>query len=187
MANAGRPRKYKSNKLLSNEIEKYFNSISKTEVITENYVVGYDEKGKEILEKRVVSNDLGEPIEIKRWLAPPTITGMCLFLGISRQTFDTYSKNHEFAETTTRARARIENYLEQQLYREKSVTGIIFNLSNNFGWKEKKEVDLGKETRQSLIIQNMSLDEKLAMLAEIKGDFAAAEDKEGCGNGENGE
>ena len=184
MTNAGRPKKYKTNKALSREIDKYFDSISKTEELSEVYVTGKDKKGKDILARRAVLNDNGEPIKNTRWLSPPTITGMCLFLGISRQTFDTYCKEAEFLDTTTRARTRIENYLEQQLYRDKGVNGIIFNLSNNFGWKDKKEIDLGKETRQGLAVQNMTMDEKMALIAEATRDFAAADNKEGCGNGD---
>jgi hypothetical protein len=31
--------------------------------------------------------------------------------------------------------------MDEKLYRKEQVTGIIFNLKNNFDWKDKSEVD----------------------------------------------
>ena len=38
------------------------------------------------------------------------------------------------------ARQKVEHALEKHLY-QGSVVGTIFNLKNNFGWKDKSEVD----------------------------------------------
>ena len=58
----------------------------------------------------------------------------------------------------------MEAYLEQELLtREKSVQGLIFNLQNNFGWKQKQEVELGRDTRESMK-HAATYHEKLAML-----------------------
>jgi hypothetical protein len=50
-----------------------------------------------------------------------------------------YQDKPEFSHTIKRAKLRIEDALEQRLARAASVTGIIFNLKNNFGWKDAQE------------------------------------------------
>lgn len=75
---------------------------------------------------------------------PYTVTGLCLALGICRDTLLEYSKNSEFSDTIKKAKMRVENYLEKHLITDSSTTGIIFNLKNNFGWKDKQEnVNIG--------------------------------------------
>ena len=70
-----------------------------------------------------------------------TITGLALYLGFSdKQSLIDYAGYPEFSFTIKTAKARIENYLEQHLFGA-AVTGTIFNLKNNFGWKDKREVD----------------------------------------------
>jgi hypothetical protein len=69
----------------------------------------------------------------------PTVAGLALALGFScRQSITDYSEKDEFSSTIKKAKLRIEQYLEEALHGN-SVTGIIFNLKNNFGWKDKTE------------------------------------------------
>jgi hypothetical protein len=72
---------------------------------------------------------------------PPTVTGLALALGFEgRQGLLYYETDKpEFLVTVKRAKGRIEQYIEEQLYRGSSVTGLIFNLKNNFGWKDSQE------------------------------------------------
>ena len=77
----------------------------------------------------------------------------------------------ELAGTVERARARIEAYLQEQLLtREKGVQGVIFNLTANYGWRDRKEVALSEETRKSLEKRRepMTMEEKLALLQEAE-------------------
>ena len=65
----------------------------------------------------------------------------------------------------------MEAYLEEQLLtREKNVQGLIFNLQNNYGWREKREVELGGETRRTVAdsaqARTLSIAEKMAVLRE---------------------
>ena len=39
----------------------------------------------------------------------------------------------------------MEDYLEKKLLTGNSATGIIFNLKNNFEWKDKQEVEVAQE------------------------------------------
>lgn len=69
-----------------------------------------------------------------------TMSGLALALGIDRKTLVNYGNKEEFFLTINKARAKVEGYLEQHLYGS-AVTGVIFNLKNNFGWKDKQEID----------------------------------------------
>lgn len=72
----------------------------------------------------------------------PTVTGLALALGFeSRHGLLYYENDKEgFLTTIKRAKARIEAHYEKDLVtRNGSVTGLIFNLKNNFGWKDAQE------------------------------------------------
>lgn len=72
---------------------------------------------------------------------PYTVTGLCLALDITRETLSEYSKKDEFSDTIKKAKLKVENYLEKSLVTTGPATGIIFNLKNNFGWKDKQEIE----------------------------------------------
>lgn len=140
-----RQKKYKTAAALNKKVEAYFRSISRTISITEPLETGqYTQKGKPIYKHVPVLNDDGEEIRVIQFLVPPSISGLCLYLGISRQTWSSYSGQEEFLDTTMRARARVEAYLEGELVsREKNTAGIQFNLEHNHGWKRRLEVSQG--------------------------------------------
>lgn len=70
----------------------------------------------------------------------PTMAGLALSCGVDRKTITNYSNKDEFFPTIKKARARIEAHLEARLYGN-AVTGVIFNLKNNFDWKDKQEIN----------------------------------------------
>ncbi len=70
---------------------------------------------------------------------PYTVTGLGLALDMSRQDLINYSNKEEFFDTIKKAKQKVENYLEKRLIKDSSATGIIFNLKNNYGWKDKQE------------------------------------------------
>ncbi len=164
----GRPKKFKTAKDLEKHINRYFNSISRTITVRERYATGdKDQWGRDVYEWRDVYNDHGDPVRTREYVVPPTLSGLCLYLGISRQAWNGYCNDPEFLDTTTRARARCELYLEDQLIsRTSNVQGLIFNLQNNYGWKERKELELGDQTRKEMAINRMSLADKLKLIEE---------------------
>ena len=93
---------------------------------------------------------------------------MCLYLVIDLITLCNYfdEKLHpEFDDVTEMTRSRIEAWLEEQLLmREKSVQGIIFNLQNNYGWKQKQEIGLDDKTRETVAASSMSAYDKIAVI-----------------------
>ncbi len=155
----GRPKKYKSKKALSDAVERYFRSISRTIPARDGY-------------GSIIRNDDGEEIRVLEYIRPPSISSLCLYLGIDRSTWQNYCDGElhpEFQSVTALTRARIEAYLEEQLLtREKGVQGIIFNLQNNYGWRQKQEVELGTETRKSVERQKMNVYDKLAVITGVK-------------------
>jgi len=70
----------------------------------------------------------------------PTMAGLAYELDLSRQGLLDYSNRDEFLDAIKRARAKVEIHLEQRLGGN-AVTGTIFNLKNNFGWKDKTETE----------------------------------------------
>lgn len=72
---------------------------------------------------------------------PPTVSGLALSLDMDRRTLVDYAHRDAFFPTVKKARARIEETLETSLYGN-GVAGVIFNLKNNFGWKDKTEQEL---------------------------------------------
>ena len=150
----GRPKKY-TKKSLETAVERYFDSITFVQTAR-------DQSGKEI------RNRHGEKIMVECYAAPPSKMGLCLFLGIDRGTWLNYSDHEQHPELkkiTEYVNMRIEAYLESELVRrEKGVDGIKFNLSNNYGWSAKKEVEIGEKTRNALSIDTMTMAEKMATL-----------------------
>ena len=94
----------------------------------------------------------------------PTVEGLALALDMDRRSLLNYEKKDEFFPTIKRAKQTIAATLEQRLYGN-TVTGIIFNLKNNFGWKDKQEVEsTNTHTHKIQDLDNLT-DEELANIA----------------------
>lgn len=158
----GRPKKFDKPEELAILIEKYFNSITITEPKIKYEVVGYEdeEKKKPIYEETPLLNNNGDQVMEDRYFEHPTIGNMCIYLGIARSTLFEYEKINGFSNTIKNAKSIIEAYVEQQLFREKGHTGLIFNLKNNFGWVDKQEVQHSGGVKQEIKYNNLS-DEEL--------------------------
>lgn len=117
----GRPKKYRNCLDLDMDAEIYFESCI------------YEDEGEYIERK--------DPI-------PLTITGLAIAWNMDRVSILNYEKDQDFFSTIKRHKRTVENFIEQRLYGN-NVAGLIFNLKNNFGWKDKTEVKYGmdKETR----------------------------------------
>lgn len=147
----GAPKKYKTGKSLEKAVNAYFDGITREKHVTEMVATGEKDKyGHMIYEPKEVTNRLGEPVTVIEFLVPPSVGDLAQFLGIHRSTWYEYcdsEKHPEFSDTTTQAMGRIHAYLEREsLTRDgKNLKGVIFNLENNFGYKERLDVSGGVE------------------------------------------
>jgi len=71
---------------------------------------------------------------------PPTMSGLALALGFkSRTSLVDYANRDEYSEIIETARLMVEVSLEESLVSGMPAAGLIFNLKNNFSWKDKTE------------------------------------------------
>ena len=118
----GRPPLYKDAEELSIIIDEYFDWC-------DNRV------------KSVYIKELGDNMAISS-PAPYTMSGLARRLGIDRDTLLRYGKKDEFYGTVKAARERVQEDVETRLMETSNQSGAIFNLKNNFGWKDKTEQDV---------------------------------------------
>ena len=92
-----------------------------------------------------------ETAEKELW---PTVTGLCLALNLTRQGLLNYEVREEFVDTIKKAKLMVEFAIEQQLMSGKPAAGPIFNLKNNFGWKdEHKQTVSGPDGQPVAVIE----------------------------------
>ena len=172
MAKAGAKCKYTKKKLAA-AVDEYFKSITRLRAATERVDSGErDDKGHVKYEQREMLNQNGEPVMLVEYIIPPTVEDLSAYLGIHRSTWSNYcdEKEHpEFFDTTTRARGRIRAYLHRELLtREgKDIKGIMFDLQNNYDYKERKEIELGAGAKRLLAAQSLPLEEREKLLREL--------------------
>jgi hypothetical protein len=135
----GRPRKYTA-AALRKAVEEYFDGISREVPATVMVDSGERDKfGHVVYRPERVKNKRGEEVMLTEYITPPTIGGLCLHLGITRETWAKYSDAPGLSDTTSRAKGRIRAYLECELLTRKDsgVKGIMFDLENNHGMRER--------------------------------------------------
>ena len=143
----GRPPKYKTPKEMQRIIDLYFIGCKSNQ----------SEDSESILkdlsdEDKLIVNDVECVV--------PTVSGLAYILGMSRQAICDYEKKDDFLDTIKRAKLRIEISLENRLAGN-AVTGSIFNLKNNFGWKDKTETELSGNPDKPLVpILNVTISDK---------------------------
>ena len=72
---------------------------------------------------------------------PYTMSGLALALDMDRRSLLNYSKDEMFFPTIKKAKQKIETQLEENaLLGKGNSTFTIFNLKNNFEWKDNVEV-----------------------------------------------
>jgi len=122
---AGRPPKYKTPKEMQKVITLYFLACKVHQ--TGNTELLDDLNENELLTVNAIDDLV------------PTVSGLAYALGMSTEAFRNYEDKDRFLATVKRAKQRIEISLEQRLAGN-NVAGAIFNLKNNFGWKDAKQI-----------------------------------------------
>lgn len=184
MAKVGRPKTYANAKALQRAVDAYFDAISmeRQKLIAEPAMkmrpdgtmeAVKDSWGHDLIVWRPATNRKGAPIMETVWLEPPSFAGLCVFLGVHTTTFLRWRKGegeteeeNEFCSVAGRAGARIEKYLAEKALEKNASRGAIAQLEANFGYKRRREIDIGADTRKE-IAKTKTLQEKLADLQEM--------------------
>ena len=85
-----------------------------------------------------------------------TCTGLAMALNTTRDLLLDYErreKEPEFAELVKKAKMRCHNYAERTLFTMKNPAGAIFNLKNNYGWKDKQEQEISGPGGGAIVIK----------------------------------
>lgn len=72
---------------------------------------------------------------------PYTVSGLANALDMTRQSLLNYEEKEEFFDTIKRAKSKIEQFAEESLFIGSNTAGVIFNLKNNYNWKDKQEIE----------------------------------------------
>ena len=180
----GRPRKY-TPRTLKRAVDEYFRKYTRTVTVREQVNTGEkDGWGHWVYVLKDVCNDDGEPVRVWEFAVPPTVGGLCRHLEIHRSTWAEWcdgEKYPEFQETVRYAQEVMREYLETALLTRsgKNLKGVIFSLQNNYGYTERREVELGPNARKTVAAAGLSMDEREAMLRELAAEFSGG----GLGDG----
>ena len=160
---------------LGKACERYFAAITRRVKVTEMVDSGKrDEKGHVVLIPVPVKNTLGEEVEVTEYIIPPSMHELYLFLGIDKSTWSRYmaeSEDHARVGTAVFERMKAWNEHEMVTREGKNLKGILFNLTNNYGYSEKKEVELGERATKTVTAASIPLEERQAMLRELMQEF----------------
>lgn len=184
---AGRKRKYSTAAQLEQAVNGYFASISYEEPAVVATPTGeVDERGgvkwKTVLlrekDGRPGMAGTGAPVTVTKWLKAPNLAGLCLRLGISKETWSNYGQDEKLGPVVERARARMEDYWCSRLD-GKGANGAKFALSSHYGWTERRVMGLDKPTRNAMAGGQIPLEEKEEILKRIALDFGREDGDDG--------
>ena len=124
---AGRPPKYETPEEMQRIIDLYFLATRVRQTGDTDMMIGLSD------DDLLIINDVPD-------FSGPTISGLAYTLGMSTEALRNYEGKDEFLATVKKAKQLVEAALEGRLYAGAPV-GAIFNLKNNFGWKDKQEME----------------------------------------------
>ena len=83
---------------------------------------------------------------------PYTMSGLAYALDMDRKSLLNYSKDEQFFPTIKRAKEKVEQQLEENaLMGKANSTFTIFNLKNNYGWKDNIEVEANTQGKVTIV------------------------------------
>jgi len=155
----GRPPKYETPEEMQRIIDLYFIACAASKAKAEDDV-GINQLDELPSEDREIVDSVEGYV--------PTVSGLAYILDMSTEALRNYEGKQEFLATVKRAKQRIEISLEQRLAGN-AVTGSIFDLKHNFGWKDKSETEHSGVVGISDLTDEQ-LNAKLAALTESLSD-----------------
>ena len=140
-----RTKKYETAAALLKAVDKYFDKISGMVDVTE-VVMLLDDDGHPVIGKKgpvyvqqKVYDKKGNVRQRLQYYVPPSLAALCLDIGISQVTWAAYSDDDDLGPVCAYAKLRVEAYLTEQVNLRDRPQGVIFNLQNNYGWRERSE------------------------------------------------
>ena len=159
---------------LGKACERYFASITRRVKVTELIDSGRrDDKGHAIMTPVPVVNSLGEELFTTEYLLPPSMAGLFEYLRIDKSTWSRYMQREDYAPIGAWVYERMKQWNEHELLTRsgKDLKGIIFNLQNNYGYSEKREVELGGRAAKTVTAASVPLGEREQLLRELMQEF----------------
>lgn len=98
-------------------------------------------------------------------ISEPTMAGLRVHLGISKDTWSKYAsgeRGEEFTDPIKRLKELVECAVERRLLYGTQATGAIFWLKNNAGYRDVREMEHGARDNQPIPVQFTALDRSLA-------------------------
>lgn len=95
---------------------------------------------------------------------PYSMSGLAYHLGIDRVTLINYGKTESYFTLIKDAKDRVQAQIEENaLCGKGNATFSIFNLKNNYGWKDETSVNVEKETPsvEIKVVDNSNLESVL--------------------------
>lgn len=145
-SNVGRPLKFKTVEELQKKIDEYFDSCFEDKWFDED---DRDEDGNRTFD--TTGKFKKKPVKKKVQIKPFTVTGLALALDTSRKVLCEYEEKDEFSNTLKKAKQKCENHAEECLFGN-NVAGVIFNLKNNYNWKDQNQTQLTGDKENPLIV-----------------------------------
>lgn len=135
----GRYKKYKTAAALKKGIERYIAEMTYQEPVVIQTPTGEMKNGAPVYVSRVLRTNPDGTGEIRlqrKWITPPSTAGLRLYLGVrSKATWYEYSKDEELGPVVEWWNDIYEAYLVERSETGKHISGVLFNLECNFGWK----------------------------------------------------
>lgn len=156
---------------LRRAVDGYFSSISRTVDAVEHRETGEkDAAGRKMTKDLPILSDAGEQIRYREYVVPPTLWGLCEYLGISLETWQAYcdgSRYPAYQAAAARAAGHFREWNERELLTRKDVRGVIYHMENS------------QTATQSGVTRpagaDMSLAEKRALLETLRDEMPDGE------------
>lgn len=83
-----------------------------------------------------------ELTDAKDFKVPPTVLGLALAVGLEKANLYEMVKRQDLLSIPVKkALEKIQDWTELQLFTNPRQIGVLFSLKNNYGWKDKQELD----------------------------------------------
>ena len=138
-------------------------------------------------------------------IQPPTLSGLALYLGVTRRTLANYiadaeredgqkpnkKRSAQCAHLIMLAKAQMEQYLEEQLLMRSKTHGVEFALQNGYGWGQKQTVDVKSDVKaevktEATTVSKLSDEELIEQLKIMNARVDAIMEREGLTDGADG-